>query len=113
MGTPKASVNSGTTKTPPPRPTSEPRRPAQQEAAKTSTKKSRPASVGTSATSPAGQEAGYQDHEDEGRDGDVEPVTFERERHDGDGNADDWGREQDEQSQCDDGQPVAMQNALR
>src|SRR5258706_13621561 len=110
IGRPKPMVSRGTTKMPPPRPTSEPMRPAHSEAPSTNRKNSSCGSLGISGASGTEQEAHDEDAQHERRDRHVDPVALQRECHDRARDAQHGGRDQHQQTQRDDGQRVAMRH---
>src|SRR5262249_11094337 len=106
-----AIVSSGTTKTPPPSPTSEPTRPAPTQVAKTSKKKSTCGSVSISGASVAEQETYDENAEHQRRDGHKDPVALKRERHDGDRDAQHRRCQKHQQAQRDHGLGLATRDA--
>src|SRR6185312_2409115 len=112
-GSPNTSVSSGTTKTPPPSPTSEPISPAAIDAVKTSRKKSRCGGAAISRASPTEQQANQQNQQHDQRNDGVEPVAFERKDDDRDGDAQNGGEQQDQQAERDEGQRLALGKLLR
>src|SRR5579859_2925032 len=112
MGRPNARVRRGTTKTPPPRPTSEPISPAAIEAANTRRKKSKCGGANISGSSSAQHKANHQDRQDHAGNHYIAPVALQAKGHNGDGDAQDRRCQQHQQSQHDDGERVATRQSL-
>src|SRR5579862_2138315 len=113
MGRPKASVSSGTTKTPPPNPTSEPISPAITEAAATSRKKSRWDSVSISHAPFAQRKAEQQNQEDDTGNRHIAPIPFQQKGDNRNGHPHHWRGKQHQQTQGNDGLRVTPRQTLR